>query len=238
MMKNYMYLILVFVLTSCTARKQVGQNQQAISAYGFERIDPPITQSLFDDKNSTITEENIQKILNGDYTLPNDLRVTIVELESNRNFRNYNWNNEEYLKSKQEFLDLFVAKFEMAERVKKVFKIPDMLISSQPTFTNIREAAVRTQSDIVLVYSIESDIYSNYKMFSKTEIKAFATTQLILLDVRTGLIPFTTIVTKEYQSKRQENELNDMEAANRIKNEAVLLTIEEIGQEIIQFLEN
>jgi hypothetical protein len=49
------------------------------------------------------------------------------------------------------------------------------------------------------------------------------------LNVRTGLIPFSTIVTKEYQSKRQENELNDNEAAHRVKNEAVLLTINEIG---------
>jgi hypothetical protein len=58
------------------------------------------------------------------------------------------------------------------------------------------------------------------------------------LDVRTGLIPFSTIVTKEHQSKRQENELNDNEAANRIKNEAVLLTIQEIGERINNFLKN
>ena len=75
-----------------------------------------------------------------------------------------------------------------------------------------------------------------HKLFSKSDIKAFATTQLIILDVRTGLIPFSTIVTKEYQSKRQENELNDNEAANRIKNEAVLLTIQEIGERINGFL--
>ena len=78
-------------------------------------------------------------------------------------------------------------------------------------------------------------MYSKYKLFSKSDIKAFATTQLIILDVRTGLIPFSTIVTKEYQSKRQENELNDNEAANRKKNEAVLLTIQEIGERINAF---
>lgn len=75
-------------------------------------------------------------------------------------------------------------------------------------------------------------------MFSKTDIKAFATTQLIIMDVKTGLIPFTTIVTKDVQSKKQENELNDSEAVNRTKNEAVLSTINEIGEQMNDFLKS
>ncbi len=122
--------------------------------------------------------------------------------------------------------------------MKKVSKIPHLLTSNNPTFTNIREAAVRTQSDIVVIYAIDSDLYSKYKLFSKSVVKAFATTQLIILDVRTGLIPFSVIATKEYQSQRKENELNDNEAANQIKKEAVLLTIEEISQKINNFPED
>ncbi len=235
-MRNTFYLILIIALSSCTASRQIGQTTQGISAQGYYEPEPPITQSLFNDKTSTISEENIQKILDGSYSLPENLRVSLVKLESTQNRRNYYWNDEEYLKSQQEYLDLFTTKFKQSERVQKVSKIPDLLISNNPTFTSIREAAVRTQSDIVVIYSINSDLYSKYKLFSKSDIKAFATTQLIILDVRTGLIPFSTIVTKEYQSKRQENELNDNEAANRIKNQAVLLTIQEIGERINNFL--
>jgi hypothetical protein len=235
-MKNALYLILLIVISSCTTSRQIGQYPQGYLAQVRHESGPPITKSLFDDKSSTITEENIQKILDGNYSLPQNLRVAIVKLESTQNLRNYYWNDEDYLKSQQEYLDLFTSQFEQSERVEKVSKIPDILISNNPTFTSIREAAVRTQSDIVVVYSINSDLYSKYKLFSKSDIKAFATTQLIILDVRTGLIPFTTIVTKEYQSSRQEDELNDNEAANRIKKEAVLLTIEEIGKRINKFL--
>ena len=60
--------------------------------------------------------------------------------------------------------------------------------------------------------------------------------QLIILDIRTGLIPFLTIVTKEFLSQKQEGDFNETEAANRVKNQAVLLTIEEIGQQIAEFL--
>lgn len=233
-MKKLIYLLLTIAITSCAVGNtptQVYQNQ------GYYKQDPPITKSLFNDKNATISEANIQKILEGSYTLPENLRVSIVKLESTQNYRNYYWNSETYLKSQQEYLDLFTAKFKESNRVTRVSKIPDLLISNNPTFTSIREAAVRTQSDIVVIYAINSDLYAKYKLFAKSDIKAFATTQLIILDVRTGLIPFSTIVTKECQSQRKEDELNNNEAANRIKNEAVLLTIKSIGDRINGFLE-
>ncbi len=235
-MKNIVCLILIVSFLSCSVSKKIGENRQQ-SYIGYKE-EPPITKSLFNDKNATISEENIQKILDGNYALPERLRVSIVKLESSQNSRGYYWNNERYLKSQQEYLDLFTQKFKASKRVERVSKIPDLLISNNPTFTNIREAAVRTQSDIVVIYSINSDLYSKYKLFSKSDIKAFATTQLIILDVRTGLIPFTAISTKEFHSKRNENELNENEAANRIKNKAVLLSIDDITQRMNKFLGN
>ena len=44
----------------------------------------------------------------------------------------------------------------------------------------------------------------------------------LFLDVRTGLVPFTTIVTKDFQDKNNETDLNESEAINRIKNQAVV----------------
>ena len=133
-------------------------------------------------------------------------------------------------------MDLFAEKFKQSSRVSKLSIIPDLLISKSPSFTNIREAAIRLQADIVVVYSISSDIYSKYKFFTKPDIKAFATTQLIILDVRTGLIPFSTIVTKDFLSQKSKDDLDNLEASNRIQNQAVLLTIDEIGQKITSFL--
>lgn len=232
-MKKIGFLILTAIIfASCTTTKQISTP----SEYNYVNNDPPISKSLFDDKSSTISEENIQKILDGNYKLPNNLRVAFVKLESSQNQRIYYWSDEQYLKSQQQYLDLFNEKFKSSNRVKSISTIPDILISKNPTFTSIRESAVRTQSDIVVIYSINSDIYSQYKLFSKTSIKAFATTQLIILDVRTGLVPFTTIITQDFQDKKNGTDLNESEATNRIKNQAVLLTIDEIGKQIIEFL--
>ena len=231
-MKNIIPVLAVIAMVSCTATKQTSTPNE----YHYVNNDPPITQSLFDDKSATISEENIQKILDGNYTLPVNLRAAFVKLESAQNQRRYYWSDEQYLKSQQQYLSLFSETLKQSPRIKAISTIPDILVSRNPTFTNIREAAVRTQSDIVVIYSINSDLYSQYKIFSKTSIKAFATTQLIILDVRTGLVPFTSIVTKERTDKKNDKDLNETEAANRIKNEAVLLTIGEIGKQISDFL--
>ena len=227
-------LLLIIVCSSCSTYRQT--EGVLAQGYGFDEPVGSITQSLFEDESSMITEENIQKILDGDYALPNNLRTSIINLKKNEG--RFYWSNEEYLKSQQTYLDLFKNKFTSSDRITQVKAIPDLLLSDQLTFTNIREAAVRTQSDIVIVYSIDSDLYSKYKLFTKNDIKAYATMQLIILDIRTGLIPFLTIVTKEFLSQKQEGDFNETEAANRVKNQAVLLTIEEIGQQIADFLKD
>jgi len=232
MKKAFFFILMAIVLASCSAPRQVSIPNQ----YTYVNNDPPITKSLFEDQRSTISEENIQKILDGNYNLPQNLRVAFVKLENDQNQRRYYWSDEAFLKSQQRYLDLFIEKLKNSARVTSISTIPDILVSKNPTFTSIREAAVRTQSDIVVVYTIDSDIYSQYKLFTKPSIKAFATTQLIILDVRTGLVPLSTIVTKDFQDKKNEGDLSDSDAINRIKNEAVLLTIEEIGKQITSFL--
>jgi len=234
-MKQVLLLAMaIALLSSCDSTRQLSlaSNQGTTT-----EVDTLITQSLFNDKNSIISEEGIQKILDGNYKLPQQLRVAIVNLENHQ--RRYYWNDwsdEDYLKSRQSYLDMFAENFKQSPRVVNLSVIPNLLISNAPSFTNLREAAVRMQADIVVIYSINSDIYSKYKFFTRPDIKAFATTQLIILDVRTGLVPFSTIITKDYLSQKKKEEMDNAEARSRIQNEAVLLTIKEIGQKITGFL--
>ncbi len=232
-MKHIAFIISLSILfASCDTTSKIS----SLTNQTENNTDTLITQSLFNDKASAISEEGIQKILDGNYRLPEKMSVVIVRIENNQQRRSYYRDDEAYLKTQQSYLDLFEEKFKQSPRVMKVSIIPDLLISKTPSFTNIREAAVRMQANVVVIYSITSDIYSKYKLFTKPDIKAFATTQLILLDVRTGLIPFSTIVTKDLLSQKKKEELDNPEARNRIQNEAVLLTINEIGQKITDFL--
>jgi hypothetical protein len=242
MKQMILFTLTLFLLGSCaTTQSTNSDGDYLVRARGYNTFanEPLITQSLFADNNATISEENIQKILDGTFKLPEKLRVAVVKLESSQVGRTHFWRtDEEYLKTQQSYLDLLSEKLKSSQRVEKVSVIPDILISSKPTFVTIREAAVRTQADVVAIFSINSEIYTRERAFSSTEMKAFATTQFILLDVKTGLIPFSTILTKDYQSQRTKGtDLNDWEARNRVKNEAVLLTLNEIGKQLVEFLE-
>ena len=232
MKQTFLLLTTIALLASCSTTKPSNNSFDN----GYPAVDTLITQSLFNDRTATISEENIQKILDGKYKLPQQLRVAVVRLDDQSPQRRYYRNDEQYLKTQQSYLDLFSEKFRQSPRVTSLSIIPDLLISKSPSFTNIREAAVRMQADIAVVYSITSNIYSKYKLFSKPDIKAFATTQLIILDIRTGLIPFSAIVTRDALSQKKKDELDNSEASGRIQNEAVLLTINDIGERITDFL--
>ena len=140
-MKQVTLIILIAIaISSCETAKQTAYS----SNEGYANGDTLITQSLFNDKAATISEENIQRVLDGSYKLPQQLRVAIVKLESSSQRRNYwyYWNDEQYLKTQQSYLDLFAGKFKQSSRVAKTFSVPDVLISRSPSFTSIREAAV------------------------------------------------------------------------------------------------
>ncbi len=224
------------LLASCTASNPRFSAGSSGPPDDYPPGEEPITQSLFNDKSASISEEGIQKILAGTYTLPPKLRVAIVQLDNQDRLRRYYWNEEPYLKAQQAYLDLFTRKVKQSARVVSVATIPSLLVASSPSFTTIREAAVRMQADVVVVYSISSDIYSRYRAFTSPTIKAFATTQLLVLDVRTGLIPFSAISTRDAVSQKSKAEVDHAEATSRIKDEAVLLTIADIGERMSGFL--
>lgn len=230
-MKFIATLPVLFFIFSCGTYRPVAENSNSGYAYNADTL---ITQSLFNDKNASISEDNIQRLLDGNYQLPAKLRVAVVRLDNNASRRS--WNDEDFLKTQQSYLDSFTAKLRQSPRVQKVSVVPEIVIAKAPSFTQLREAAVRLQSDIVIVYSITSDIYSRYKMFSSPDLKAFATTQLILLDVRTGMVPFSTIVTKDQFSKKTKTELDNSQASARVQHEAVLLTIDESSRQMLDFL--
>lgn len=91
------------------------------------------------------------------------------------------------------------------------------------------------QVDIVVVYSVSGGIYSNYKLFKGNTYKAFATTQVLAIDTRTGLVPFTQVVTEDVTAKKSENDFNDEEARKRVQEEAVIKTLDSICNDLNTF---
>lgn len=87
-MKKIISLIpVITLLVSCVTSREANSP----SSDYYSRDSESITQSLFNDKNASISEENIQKILTGNFKLSENLRVAIVKLESSSSQRKYHW---------------------------------------------------------------------------------------------------------------------------------------------------
>ncbi|MEO0333393.1 MAG: hypothetical protein AAF223_17200, partial [Bacteroidota bacterium] len=126
--------------------------------------EPPrelLKESLFNDPNATLSEEAIQRLLDGRIELPDSMRIAIYRYGSNstnRYYRNW-WYDEEYLKTQQSYQEALSQKIDSVNSVKRIILMPQLMITKNPNITQLREAAVRLQADLLLVYTINSDIY-------------------------------------------------------------------------------
>jgi hypothetical protein len=233
-------LLLISVLISgCTGTKPSHYSGPSIQASGTDKPEL-ITKSLFDSKDRTISEDDIQRLLNGTIRLPDTVRVAVFKFgrtSINRYYTNW-WNDEEFLKTQQSFIDTLTRQISTAGKVKKVIPIPALMTSANPTITQVRETAVRLKADVLVVYSVTSDIYSKYKVFQRNEAKAYATCESILMDVRSGVIPHSTIITNEKMIRKSDTDFNDAETKKNAEREAINLTLSETGKRIAAFILN
>jgi hypothetical protein len=221
---SFYFIALACFITSCGAPNRARQNES-------------ITESLFNEKDRTLSEESIQKLLDGKLNLPDTLRIALFRYGmTNRYYSKfYSFADENLVKSQQSYVDTLMSSLKDNRRVQNVHPIPSLMLSSSPTITQLRETSVRMLSDLLIVYSNTSDIYYKYKVFKKDEAKAFATTEVLIMDIRTGLIPFSTVITKDFLTKTLKDESIE-EARKRAEKEAIVLTLIEAGQRVNGFL--
>jgi hypothetical protein len=148
----------------------------------------------------------------------------------------YYWSDESYLKLQQGYTDTLSAALAQSEFIHEVTPLPSLMTPRNASIPVLREAAVRMQADLLLVFRINSDIYSRYRMFSKDTVKAFSTCELVLIDIRTGLVPFTKVVTRERLETKQEGDLELSETMRRAEGMAANDALQAAAGELTAFL--
>lgn len=227
--------ILLLLLSSCGSRTMPRATGPGYGDYGGETIG----SSLFDYKDRSISEADIQRILDGEIKLQDTVRVAVYQdLGSSANTRGmwYAGYDEERLKNNQAMIDSISIALRQSGRVSKVIVMPSMMVGISPDIHRLRESAVRLQADMLLVFSIKSDLFYRYKSFKKDDAKAYATCQSVLMDIRTGVIPHTDVVTREFYSKKESGDLTLEDMRRRVQNQAVLLTVSQTGRSVERFL--
>ena len=132
--------------------------------------------------------------------------------------------------------DVLVESFEKIKgpnkRIKEIAMVPEMLIPHDPSFENLRDVAAIMQSDLILILQTRSTTDTKFHMHKKNEAKTVATIEAIIFDIRTGVIPFTSIATNSAHIK-EDKDFSDEELYTRAtieaENRALAEIIENVG---------
>ena len=220
----------LFLLAGCTAPVSTGLRPDAYYASVSPESAPA---SLFSGDEAVLSDEAIAKILEFDYQPPALSRVALMpfgrELWSE-------WSEELAVASGRMRTDV-LGRLVASSRVYDASYLPSILIPDQKTVPHLREAAARYQADLLLVYRSYCRSFERYRIFAADRAKAYCGVEAVLLDTRTGLVPFTSVALESFEATENEGDLNFRETMLRAQLDATADALAAVVGEIVTYLD-
>lgn len=116
--------------------------------------------------------------------------------------------------------------------------LPLLMVPPDATISHLREAAARNQANLLFIYKDWGSTFTKYRFAAKDEVKAYSTVEAVLLDVRTGIVPFSTLVNQEHTLRKSSDDFGSYETRIRAEAEAYRLALMKAVAELKTFLES
>jgi hypothetical protein len=186
-------------------------------------------QSLFRSDQAILSNEEIEKILGGKIQLPREAHLTVLRLGSSSEVLSW-----AFLSGAENPLSALGG----SQRLTRVSWLPSLLIPEKLTVPLLREAAARFQADLLLVYRSPCQRFQDYRLFGTDQAQTYCVAEGLLLDVRTGVIPFSTATTQEVrvEEKKTEGDVSFYETMQKAEAQATAQALTELAQELAEFL--
>jgi hypothetical protein len=130
-----------------------------------------------------------------------------------------------------------ISTLRASDRIYDASFLPSILVPSERTLPFLREAAARYQADILLIYRSVCRSFERYRLFEPNTVRSYCTVEAVLLDVRTGLVPFTASTTRVVRTEQSREDLNLREAILRSQLDAVAEAMDEVAEGVVDFLD-
>jgi hypothetical protein len=200
----------------------------------------PIAESLFPSDQAVLGDEAVGKILSSKLELPAKAKLALMKFPETEEsgYGRYRWREEQYLKLQQEQVDTLSKALLASDQIAEVTPLPSLMTPSRLSIPVLREAAVRMQADLLLVYRVGSDKYWQYRTFAKDKAKSYSTCELVLLDVRTGLVPFTRVVSREGLEVKRPADLDLAETMRRAEQVSAGDALKVAAEDLVSFVKS
>jgi hypothetical protein len=201
----------------------------------------PIATSLFSSDQAVLSDEAVQRILSSKLELPAKSKLALMKFPDSQGsdyYRRYYWQDVARLKLRQTEVDIISRTLLASDQIAEVTPLPSLMTPKQLSIPILREAAVRMQADLLLVYRIGSDTYSHTRVFARDKVKVYSTCEMVLLDVRTGLVPFTRVVSRERTATKQSMDFDLNETMQRAEQAASVDTLEAASADLVEYIKS
>ena len=216
--------LLPFLMVGCAAAQK---NYDHMSSNDYQSR-PQLRQSLVN-PNEALNEATVQKILSSRVSLPKAVNLAIVRLSDSSDGLDVQLID-------QDIADKFYARANWGSRVQSVTPMPQVMIARPATLASLRQAAVLLQADALLI--IKPASYADWKMqfFEADKAKSITSLEVLLLDTRTSVVPFTTVVTETVEISKEGEDYNNYELIRRAKHASETKALLQVVPAVQKFL--
>ncbi|HEX7046630.1 MAG TPA: hypothetical protein VF275_03530, partial [Gammaproteobacteria bacterium] len=188
--------------------------------------------SLFSSDAAVLTDADIERILSYEYHAPESAKIAVLSL-GRELWRGY---SDELSRTAESVRNEFTNQLETARSVVNAEYLPSLLIPTNHSVTPFREAASRFQVDLLVVYQTSCQTYQKFRFFAANTSKSFCNVEAVVLDVRTGIVPYTVSATHEFRIEQSDNDANIYETRRNAELSAVQAALTGIGEDLVEYL--
>lgn len=189
--------------------------------------------SLFKEDQAVLSNADFDKILATKVALSPQAKLAVVRFGQ----LPYWWGwSEDFVRMNEKIDTDFLGRLRTSKQLKDVAYLPSLVTPNEMTIPYLRQAAARFQADLLLIYRTSTQTYNRQKVFTKDQGKAYCTVEAILLDTRTGLVPFSTVVTESYSTTRTGDDADVYEMTARAQQQAIAQSWLRLADQVVAFV--
>jgi hypothetical protein len=232
-MKTLFSLVLLTAV-GCTHAGSLYRNQEYQDR-------PTINASLVRDDKALLSEEAIHALLTSRIRIPGKVKLAVLPLGHAGSFGDARWGftysrPADFPQERKAYLQALETPLSQTGRFTEITHLPSMMLPKELTLTRLREAAALMQAEILVVYSTQSHLVTWESLWVKDEVRAMASLELLLLDVRTGVVPYAETFDDEHLEKEQSQDLSVVELQRRAERLATLKVMARAAEGLKQFM--
>jgi hypothetical protein len=224
-------LLAAIILAGCTGCGTLGT--QAPPPDASLAHDPAVP--LFAADLAAISDADIARILDTRLELPGLMRVGLVHLDHER--RQDGRRRELDDPSRWPLVTEAFLPLRDHERTYDVSYLPQLMMPTRLTAGSLRAAAARFQADWVLVFETGTEVLTKNKLLGTDRARAYCTAECVALDVRTGLVAFSSRSQVELDRAKDEHDWKLEETAGAVEQAAVEQAMSENVEQLVRFLD-